>query len=376
MVRVCRPAASRVPGGKDNWASVAPGCTGTSSPERVSPRLRRIPRTKSGRSRIGGKLILSEVAEHIRSILFGLRTNVQFFASHLGYAALETRLKVFSLLYDQVIVEYGVYEAHIGEQGASSWVEYGPPRPESLRPIKTTVGAPFGVIIQREGGGDAPVPIIGTTLTKAYRAQFFTALQGTAEAKAEWVRFADFGPAGGQSQIDGEAGELASRWNWDERELAEQTFPKMPKRLRDTAHESLNLDLARAVLLGLALAPDGIHAPLLAAKVKKSSEVASQPAGSAALTMLLPDIRKASWNDIAELRRDKGLSHFRDRLRELEAESTTEPMLERAVREALMREIESTGPELGQDSAFGDCEFDHQPGACGRSGGGRRLCRS
>ncbi|HVC75757.1 MAG TPA: hypothetical protein VND96_04485 [Candidatus Micrarchaeaceae archaeon] len=94
-----------------------------------------------------------------RTILFGLRTNVQFFASHLGYAALDTRLKTFSLLFDQVVLEKGVYEANIGEQGSFETVSPGLDRPEQLRPARTKRGAPWGVAIHRDGSPGPPVQV-------------------------------------------------------------------------------------------------------------------------------------------------------------------------------------------------------------------------
>jgi hypothetical protein len=286
------------------------------------------------------------VSDPLRSIFFGLRTNVQFFASHLGYSALETRLKIFSLLYDQIVVERGIYEAHIGEQGSWEFVTAEPVRPEQLRPIRTKRGTPFGVAIQREGS-NISVPIIGTTLVKAYRAQFYSVLEKAVGAKADWIGFAEFGPGGMHSQVDNAAGELTRRWSWEERDLAKSVFPGQPRYLRDKAYSSLNLDLARAVILGLALAPDGIHAPLLVAKANQSTEIETQPAGNAALALVLPDVRHASWRDIAAIRRDKGLRHLRDRLRELEAGAQSAPLLEQEVREALLAEVEQKMPNWG-----------------------------
>jgi hypothetical protein len=244
------------------------------------------------------------------------------------------------------VVERGVYEAHIGEHGSWEFVTPEPVRPDQLRPIRTRRGTPFGVAMQREGS-NVSVPIIGTTLVKAYRAQFYSVLQEAVGAKVDWIGFAEFGPGGMHSQVDDAAGELTRRWNWDEGDLAKSVFPDQPRYLRDKTHSSLNLDLARAVILGLALAPDGIHAPLLAAKVRQSNEVESLPAGNAALALVLPDVRHATWRDIAAIRKDKGLRYLRDRLRELEASATSEPLLEQAVREALLTEVEQKMPNWG-----------------------------
>src|ERR1700682_2810385 len=161
-----------------------------------------------------------------RSILFGLRTNVQFFASHTGYAALETRLKLFSLLYDQVVVERGVYEAHIGETGATAFVTPEPASPNQLRPLRTKKGSPMVTTIRREGDDAAPaVPIINTTVVKAYRAQFFSVMKGPIAAGADWFGIEDFSPGGMHAEIDRAADDLARRWNWDERDHPALTHP-------------------------------------------------------------------------------------------------------------------------------------------------------
>jgi hypothetical protein len=168
-----------------------------------------------------------------------------------------------------------------------------------------------------------------------------------AKTKADWFGYADFSPGGLHHRFDDAADNLARRWNWDESDLAQAVYPDQPARLRETALKGLNLDLARAVVCGLALAPDGIHAPLLAAKVERSDDVESQPAGSAALEMLLPNIKDATWSDIAAIRKDPGLTYLRDRLREREAGAGSERLLEAAVRDALVTEVGRKTPNWG-----------------------------
>jgi len=288
------------------------------------------------------------MSDPARSIFFGLRTNVQFFASRTGFAALEARLKVFSLLYDQVIVERGVYEAHIGEQGSSEWVISEPANARDLSPIRTRVGSPFGLVMQREGS-NVRVPMINTSLVRAYRSQFYSPLKGAVAAKVDWVGFADFGVGGMHAGADNAADELYRRWDWDERELIDDSAidQRQPKVLRKKAFESLNRDMARAVVLGLALAPDGIHAPMLGAKAARNGEIAMEPSGTAALALVLPDVRSATWEDIAGLRTDPALRYFRDRMRELEADAGSQALLEDAVRQALLQEVERKMPKWG-----------------------------
>ena len=286
------------------------------------------------------------MSDRPRTILFGLRTNVQFFASHVGFAALATRLKIFSLLYDQIALERGVYEGTVGENGAFETVQPDP-RPEQMRPLRTRRGTPWGLAMQREGGVGPATTVISTRLEKRYRSQFYSAIQGASKAKVDWMLGVDFLPGSPQYQIDDEADELYRRWDWDERELSARLFPEMSRYLRNKAHQNLNRDLARAVVLGFALAPDGIHMPFLEAKVQHSADVKMEPSGAAALTLLLPDIRAASWEDIVEIRKDKGLRYFRDQVRGLEASAGSQPLLDHAVREALVKEVNERLPNWG-----------------------------
>jgi hypothetical protein len=284
------------------------------------------------------------VADADRSIFFGLRTNVQFFASNQGFASLANRLKVFSLLYDRIVVEGGVYTAHVGESASSEFVTEGPQSAEDLRPVRTRKGTPWGMTIQREGSEEV-VPLISSTLVKTYRSQFYSILQPAIEAHVDWIRIAQFtAPGNPLRRFDEPVDTLVRKWAWDESGIPQEVYPRQPPSLREKAFASLNLDLARAVVMGLDFAPDGIHQPLLMAKAKNSLDIDTEASGSGALLLMLPDVRTASWSEIKHLRRDKSLQRLRDRLREIEAGAPSEALLQAAVREALLKDIASRTP--------------------------------
>lgn len=245
-----------------------------------------------------------------RTLYFGLGSNVQFFASHLGFAKLINRVKALSLLYDRILFREGVYEATIGEDGAMTQVGPAMGR-DQLKPLRNRRGVPFVVMIGKDGTSER-VPMIATPIVQRYRAQFITLLNEMTAAKADWVDSGQIAPDGARI-----AAELAKEWTDAEEAMVSNLWPDKPWRLRNLTHRSLNLDLATASLMGMHLAPDGIHYPLLLAKAADGrAELVS--AGEHSLRIALPQITEATWEDIVELRKDRGLASLRTKLAELD----------------------------------------------------------
>src|SRR5438105_3259758 len=88
-----------------------------------------------------------EMTNQRRVIFLPLRTNVRYFASRRGFAALDSRLKALALLYDDLLFENGVYDCSVGEQGAfDSLVPFM--NDDQLKPRRSLRGQPMGVNIQ------------------------------------------------------------------------------------------------------------------------------------------------------------------------------------------------------------------------------------
>jgi hypothetical protein len=266
-----------------------------------------------------------------RGIYLGLRSNVRFFASQAGFAKLTNRAKGLSLLYDRLLLQDGVYEASVGDGGAMQFV--GPlVGPFQLKPRRSRRGVPFGIRMAPTGSDDFHT-VMATTNVQSYRAQFITLANEMTQGKANWF---DVGTVVDPSEQ--QAKDLAERWNRDEVELPKAVWPALHPRLRTMIHENLNLDLATSAVIGAHLAPDALHQPLLHAKAA-AKLVELHGSGERTLWVVLPTIGEASWEDIAELRRDPGLSDLRSKLAEaddaaLEGEDVYQTTLNKALDEA------------------------------------------
>lgn len=245
-----------------------------------------------------------------RTILLGLRSNVKYFSSRHGFAKLSDRVKGLSLLYDRVLLEEGVYEAHIGDNAATESV--GSVVDDSqLRPLRNRVGAPFGVGFGKTGTTEFHSAVTDANV-QSFRSQFRSLANEMAAGKADW--FDVVTPTTRYQQI---AKDLADSWNGAEVRLLEDLWPNMHPRLRTVVHENLNLDLATAGVLGAHLAPDALHQPLLHAK---ASSYGGTPHGTGERTLwvVLPKVAAATWDDIANLRKDAGLADLRVKLAEID----------------------------------------------------------
>jgi hypothetical protein len=271
-----------------------------------------------------------------RKAFLGLRSNVHFFASHHGFARLDTRVKALSLLYDEVMLEAGVYEGSVGEGFSDGWVMPFTSE-DQLRPMRTRRGADFRLTVSLEGSTQ-PSSTMSTTLVKSFRAQFISLAREAASAKADWMQFVNFDAL---SEGVKEADRLRSSWEWEDRALIDEMLPDIPRFLKSALVRHLYTDLARAYLFGFEAAPDGEHAHLLQMKASDASEIAL--GGGRVLRLAVPDIRLATWEDIAELRRDRGLSNLREKLREIEVAGLTDQeviaRLEREHAEELARRM-------------------------------------
>jgi len=83
------------------------------------------------------------------AIFFPLRTNVQYFTLPEGYLSLEARLKEACLLYDQLVLEAGMYMALIGpERSIDFWVPPHQLTEDMLRDRWEPTGGEFVLVIR------------------------------------------------------------------------------------------------------------------------------------------------------------------------------------------------------------------------------------
>jgi hypothetical protein len=271
-----------------------------------------------------------------RAIYLGLHTNVRFFASKQGFATLSNRVKGLSLLYDRVLLEEGVYEAHIGDDGATQYV--GPlVDPHQLRPFRNRVGVPFGVKIAKTGSDDFHT-VVAATNVQRFGSQFITLAEQMTAGGADWFDVGTLRPEYSQ-----QAKKLAERWTGEEDDLAETLWPGMHPRLRSMIHENLNLDLACTAVLGMHLAPDALHQPMLHAKAA-ASRLELHGSGERTLWAVLPNIAEATWENVVHLRKDPGLSDLRAKLAEIDDAALDGEDLYQATFHAALDEAERRRP--------------------------------
>lgn len=272
-----------------------------------------------------------------RAVFLGLRSNVHFFASQRGFLQLDTRIKTLALVYDTLVFEDGVYDANIGEGGSFRLVS--PYQDESqLKPVRTRRGQPFGVRAALTGTDDYHT-VIATTSVKAYRSQFISTLQQLAPLRPDWARTVD----GVATEWASAADTVARDWKWKDGDLLRDILPDEHHFFRDALIDHLYTDLARAYVFGMDLAPDGVHATLLRRKAA-DARLHDAASGVRTLGLLLPAVHRASWHDIADLRKDRGLANLRAKLREHDAAGGSDVDRLRRITEEYAADVEKYQP--------------------------------
>jgi hypothetical protein len=288
-----------------------------------------------------------------RTAIFMLRSNVRFFASRLGFATLDSRLKAASLIYDQVVLEEGIYDCQVGEGGAFQTVRQLM-EPEDLLPVRNRPGAPFGVSMAPTGSTDFRT-VLSATTEQVFRSQFHSFASEAHQAKADWIYW--WTQDGSPSKAD-EVDKRLREWNWSESEFVKSLFPGKSRRLAELINANLNRDLAWSSALSADLAPDGLHGPLLSQKAGSRPEHARREGAAIhVLQLVLPEIRQASWSDIRSLRRDKGLTNLRAKLRELSADEVNDGEVQRRLIDEYEQELERRRPRWHREGVVAAVNF-------------------
>jgi hypothetical protein len=267
-----------------------------------------------------------------RVAFFGLRTNVGYFASHAGFAKLDLRLKAAAVLYDTVLLEGGLYESTITDRGVVDHVSSALSE-DQLKPLRTHRGREASWRLAPADEPEKAIQFSGA-IQKRYRSQFMTAhVQITAARLADSVRLVSL------ADVDTSARTLAEDWDRQEHDLVIDTTTGLPNWQKEKIHQNLNLDLARASIMRVELLPDGTAAPAIEAKLARAT-LQTQASGLRSLRLLLPDLRKATWDDVREIREDAGIRDLRVRLVEFDGSSSDDLRLRERLEWELLRELE------------------------------------
>ncbi len=271
-------------------------------------------------------------------IYFPLRSNARALVAGGPANAVRARLKLASLLYDRVLVEDGEWEAHGGPQGSVR--QWDPPSDEprrwqtaserrrgqesefmfAMKPSQAPPEQPAAVVIQ------SPASI-------AWRATF-EPIKNELPRTCEWFEF-------GHASDPQDRGFVLARMD---REVSQDEDVKslLPEPfVRDAVVQGVHRDLLVGAAYQSAVSVDALHGQVLRARIASGDVV---PAfGPQALSILVPECRDLSWEDVAELRRHRSLGKYRSVLREVESaawdESTSVAEFERTVHEEFQKRL-------------------------------------
>jgi hypothetical protein len=276
-----------------------------------------------------------------------LRSNAKTLVTGQPVAVLRRRLKYASVFHDQLYLESGVLRMHAGEGGSWSVVEPAtadhPARWQTPRQRQLAQQSPFYISIGKETTPGVPAEGMHPTLASDSAISWTATLHpfaGELPAGAGWIQFGKF------SEPGPDVTRLARDWTWaDERNpCLEQAIPG--RFVRDAVIKNADNDLALAAGAGCSVTMDSLHTQVIA---QRFGDEAGWKVEGYAIPFLFPQIGDWTWQEIADLRRDKNMARFRAVLRDIEDEAAAEAGtgdLEAAVHHAYERHGAAAVPRL------------------------------
>jgi hypothetical protein len=268
----------------------------------------------------------------LNRVFFPLRSNVGWFEDRRLRAELEDRLKEAVLLFDEVLVEDGTYDASVLATGSfDGWTPPGmiPNHRRRVTPDDTTAGRRFVLAF---GEGDAAlndVILNGPTIAQM-KSDYFELLEGLADAREECIKRVimpdDAMPRNVRETISRASREDVTRFP----DYADGRF------LRDLLIKGLNTDLAAATLFEAVLVLGPQHEVLLRQKAVRVGTTVKPTVEHVALRRVMaicvPEFRRLSLSDALRLRRERGWADFRKAMSRIggEIEAKPELLLDRA----------------------------------------------
>lgn len=239
-----------------------------------------------------------------RSCFFPLRTNAGFYRIR-GQLALRERLKEAALLYDEITLEDGLYEATVGANtSVEMFAAATDENVEIARKLKSS-GGRFALYV---GGTVAADEAAERRFVAEYRSLIREIVEESGVGRRpDWLKLVAYEAAPAMKRrVEQLAREDAQRPGFWRR--------KGGRRLRDRALGNLNHDLLLSAALGMPISPDGYYAPL----ARRKPEVSPMRSGGLVLRVTVPNYASLGWDEIMELREDPGIEDFRRTLAEIE----------------------------------------------------------
>jgi len=267
-----------------------------------------------------------------RTCLFPLRTNAGFYRTQ-GQLDVKQRIKESVLLYDEIILESGLYIASIGPGG--SFDTMGDADADAVDRIRTLKqrGGEFSYSIINDQTGQST----GRTLSAERRlAAEFLSIVDAIRADVGLHKLPDWFRYEGWFDLSRDAKSEVSRAARNDANRRGFWRRKGSHFLRDKVLTNFNYDLRLSAELGALVSMDGYFAPLVARK----PEARAVSEGGFALRVLVPNVSALSWNELFELREEPGSVAFRAKLREVEEEAFAAAETLHEAREAVHRRWE------------------------------------
>lgn len=291
-------------------------------------------------------------------VFFPLASNGHSLLMGRPLEAVRKRLKVASILHDQVFLESGLLKIQAGATGA---VSFGTASSDVDAEWQTP--AERGALQSSEfvltiGRPDAdPTGSSGATLRSPSAIAWsptFEPFRRELPGGVDWIHFGRFNTAAAK------AASSAARWRSrdDSNEALARKLPDSLVRQQVLGH--VQKDLAVAMASGVRASIDPLHARVLNSRF---IDPRVQSRGFA-LSFLVPRAGEMSWADIAEVRKHKSISSLRKELADIELESISHVShhgeLPDAVAKAYLARLERyvlDAPSVSRAIGFGVAEM-------------------
>lgn len=265
------------------------------------------------------------------TIFFPLRTNVEYFALPEGYLSLEARLKQACLLYDEVVVEAGMYMALIGpERNIDFWVPPHQLTENMLRDRWEPTGGEFVLVI---GGHEMVSPA-----ERRFKSEFHSILRTLPVEEPSWMSVSSF-------SLTSEAEDLSRRLAESILEGAESAMPDGSAFLKLKVTRNLTRDLVLSSAMGTAVSMDPLHSPVVR-KVAPTLGGAPPGKGFVTLNVMVPNFANLPWEAVLEERDQPSVAAFREKVSAIEelarqglTEGATEEDIRRETNQLLIQEL-------------------------------------
>ena len=254
-----------------------------------------------------------------RRVYFPLASNAHSLLTGAPLDSVRRRMKLASLLNDEVLIEGGSMQIQAGATGATAWrnlIAAEEPAWQTPTERGRLQGSEFTISMGPTGTtpDSAEMREVMRSRSAIGWAPTFEPFRSELSNSAAWVRF------GGFDALDAEEKQGAKVWRTRDGSNAaiERRLPDaiVRSRVLSSVEDDLMLSMTRGVQLSI----DPLHAAVLSSRLIDPRLTVR----GFALPLLLPNAGNLGWADISKLRAHRGLKDLRAVLDEIEAEVLSE----------------------------------------------------